>query len=460
MARTRSFGALILAGLTCACSKNEAPTPAPVWTPSTTYATERAPLRGLIDRRGLIHAHSVYSHDACDNKPELESGEKDPVCFDDFREGMCASKHDFVMLSDHRDGFSDGTYPEVLLYRPDQGDTLVMRNARPVANLAACPDGSKVLIMAGLEARTMPVGLEQHVAPREMRSAIYGEATPEAIEMFKENGAVVLLQHTEDWTPETLVELPIDGFEMFNLHANTFLNLGGILEVVLRAAEDDFVGMPHPDVGVIGFISEDPRYLERWGTVLSQTKRVTTMGTDCHRNSFKPALQDGERMDSYRRMMIMLSNHILVEPRADGTWDDSDLKAALRAGRLYGAFEMYGYPVGFDYHARAGEAVHEMGSSVALSSSPELSVRAATIRNLDPKVEAPEIYIRILRAREGGWDEVARGDEKLSYRPDTPGAYRAEVRMRPRHLKPYLGVQAALGEEDRIWIYSNAIYVE
>ena len=30
----------------------------------------------------------------------------------------------------------------------------------------------------------------------------------------------------------------------------------------------------------------------------------------------------------------------MVKPEADGTWDDTHVKAALKAGRLYGAFEM------------------------------------------------------------------------------------------------------------------------
>ena len=55
---------------------------------------------------------------------------------------------------------------------------------------------------------------------------------------------------------------------------------------------------------------------------------------------------------------------------------------------------------------------------------------------------------------------VAKGDESVRYKPEAPGAYRAEVRMQPRHLKRYLGAQAAIAEEDRIWIYSNAIYIE
>jgi len=34
---------------------------------------------------------------------------------------------------------------------------------------------------------------------------------------------------------------------------------------------------------------------------------------------------------------------------------------------LYGSFDFMGYPVGFDYVARVGDAVHEMGEEVAVA---------------------------------------------------------------------------------------------
>ena len=62
-------------------------------------------------------------------------------------------------------------------------------------------------------------------------------------------------------------------------------------------------GLMQSDLILLGVMSEDPRYLKRWGSVLaSGAKRVTTMATDCHRNTFKQLMQDGERVDSYRRI--------------------------------------------------------------------------------------------------------------------------------------------------------------
>ncbi len=462
---------VVVCGLAAGCPP-EVPPPAgpPVWTPEVSYPTpEAATVRGLLDRRGLIHAHSVFSHDACDDMPILDNGERDPVCLDDFRRGFCQAGHDFVFLSDHPTHFADGAFPDTLLYDPARGDTLVDRGAGPVANWVGDCDRPG-LIIAGTEGETLTVGLEGHVpGDSAARRALYGSRDPAALGTLHDQGALVLLMHTEDETPETLADPGIDGFEMFNLHANTLLNVGNILEVLLRIGDGD-PEVAHPDLLALHLVSEDDRYLSKWSKVLAAGhKKVTTMGTDCHRNALPTITADGERIDSYRRMMRMFSNHLLVEPAADGTYDDTHLKAALAAGRLYGAFEYLGYPVGFDYRAETGGTVHEMGETVALDEGAVFQLTLPTIQNLDPTAPQPVFTTRILRATDEGWAEVARGDGDLSYTPDAPGAYRAEVRMIPYHLHQALRADAKLllvwrfDDEDAadwVWIYSNAIYVE
>jgi hypothetical protein len=206
---------------------------------------------------------------------------------------------------------------------------------------------------------------------------------------------------------------------------------------------------------------EDPRYLERWGTVLAAGKQlVTTMGTDCHRNTFVAPMQDGERVDSYRRLMLWFSNHLLIRPDEDGSWDDRHVKQALRSGRLYGAFEMLGYPAGFDYFAHTPSGTTEMGGVVMHEENPTLHVSLPQLRGFDGSKQAPQIQMRILRAVEGGFEEVVSGASDLDYQPTLPGAYRAEVRMIPYHLRDYMSTDAEiLLAHDYAWIYSNAIHV-
>ncbi len=423
-----------------ACTSKAAPTP---WAPGQTRPSAHAERRGLKDVRGIIHAHSIYSHDACDGEPEKD-GVRDEACLADLRRGVCQSGHDFVMLTDHSDAFAQTEFPEVLLYRPELGDALHERGGRAVASTIRCDD-REVMLLAGTETAVMAVGLEGHLEDR----TLYGRPEPDAIAKMHDRGAVVLLQHTEDWTVEQLATLPVDGFEMYNLHANTLNAAGDVLELLLRLERGD-TDLMHPDLAFLAIVNEDDRYLSRWSQTLAQgVRRATTMGTDCHRNTFQAELADGERVDSYRRMMVWFSNHLLV----DGD-DDLALKRALANGRLYGAFEAFGYPVGFDYFATGAE----MGDEVPLAGA-KLEVRAPTMQDLDPAVTPPEITTRLLRATTEGWAEVASGPGDLSFTPTEAGAYRAEVRIVPRHLADAMASYRSLAAESYVWIYANPIYV-
>ncbi|MDF1565909.1 MAG: hypothetical protein P1V51_22935 [Deltaproteobacteria bacterium] len=470
----RTSIALLLAGLPlfllAACGPRPGPEPpGPTWTPEEVYRAEgdagAAAGRGLQDARGIIHGHSPYSHDACDGEPrDPVTDAIDEACLDDLRRAICQTRHDFVMLSDHGESFARSEFPDVLLHRPAEGDTLVDRGSGPVANRIVCGDES-TLVLAGTETGAMPVALEGHVDPDPAeRARIYGSTEPADLMRLKAAGAVVLAQHTEDWSEDDLALKPFDGFEMYNLHANLFLNAGPALELILLAQDpENFELLPHPEVVLALLFSEDPRYLDRWSGVLARgVQRVTTLATDAHRNSLPDLLQDGERMDSFRRMMRMFSNHLLIEPGTGGGFDDRQLRDALRAGRLYGSFDYLGFPRGFDFHAREAGVVREMGASVVVGS--ELVVEPPRIQNLDPEAAEPELTLRLLRATAGGWVEVASAPATggtLRHTPSEPGAYRAEVRIRPFHLRGYLGdYEHLLDEQDFVWIYANPIYLE
>lgn len=463
----RSLRPLFAAALVMsACPETPPPPPGPTWSPGVVYPSEPDTFRGHVDLRGLVHSHSVYSHDACDDAPVDEAtGERDPVCFEDFRRGLCESKHDFVFLTDHRDAFDATEFPEALLYRPERGDELITHDDRatPTANNSACDDGHRAIIMAGAEAGMMPVGIEGHPVARELRGDLYGARTPEAASTLHDAGAVILLAHPEDFTVDELIELPVDGFEMYNLHRNTLVSAGTALDFILRVGDGEIV--PHPDLLIASLWSEDPDYLERWGRVLARGKRiVTTMGTDCHRNTFATILEDGERADSYRRMMIAFSNHLRVLPNADGTVDDRSLKEALASGRNWGAFEMLGHPVGYDAYATdANGDVVEMGGIASVGAT--LHVKRPTLKDLDPAGEAPALTVRVLRAvdERDGFVEVGRSiDGDVDASLDEPGVYRAEVRMVPLHLREDFRGDASFilrDGADFVWIYGGTFTV-
>ena len=433
------------------CSEKMEP-PAATWTPGVALPSPAEPnARGFYDVRGLVHAHSIFSHDACDDEP-VKNGVRDPVCLEDFRRGLCQSQHDFAMLTDHPDAFAEYEYPEVLLLDPAR-DELVDREGAPVANRMGCSDGRRALVVPGLESKLMPVGLERHASDR---AVAYGETSTRAIELLKEAGALVLLAHTENWTAEELAALPIDGFEMYNLHANALLAGGTILELLVRLDRGD-TDLPQSDLAFVPIFSEDARYLDTWAATLARgVRRTTTMGTDCHRNTFPALMPDGERVDSYRRMMMWFSNHLLVD-RA--SFDDRSLKEALKAGRLYGVVEVLGYAEGFEFFASEDGVVHEMGAEVGVGA--ELTVRRPKVRGV-PDERQPSLQLRLYRATEGGWEMVASADEgDLTLVTIEPGAYRAEVRLVPTHVSELLGsFRPMFASQQLVWIYANPIYVQ
>ncbi len=495
------FASLVLV----ACRPKAPDGPQEVWKPGIAYATPSAPVyRGLVDRRGLIHAHNVHSHDACDNCPRTladgtcpASGYAGPTipnsaCFQQFRGDLCAAQLDYIFLSDHGGTFDTTEYPDAagiaasagnalflegdntMLYTQSMNDALVVRNGVTVANRVTCPDGHQALLMPGNEGNNlMAVGLEEHTPDRAYGTSTdpsgYPANTAAVVNTITEDrssNAVVLVAHPEDLSEDELAAFPIDGFEMYNLHANalfTSYGLGAVANLILNLQPGgDPTQIPtNPDVAFLAIFNEDARYLSRWAHVASLgLKRVMTMGSDCHQNAIPPIMSDGMRGDRYQRVMRWFSNHLLVTPHADGSWDDSNLKAALQAGRLYGSFEALGYPVGFDYHAMAGGATVEMGGDVPLSASPVLSVTLPAIEDLDPAKTPPAFTVRILQASGENWTEVASGPGDLTFAPTQPGAYRAEIREIPYHLKDDMGpVARRYLSHDYVWIYSNPIYV-
>jgi hypothetical protein len=100
-----------------------------------------------------------------------------------------------------------------------------------------------------------------------------------------------------------------------------------------------------------------------------------------------------------------------------------------------------------------------MGSEVSASGGVTLHVAMPSVADLGSEPEPPVLTARVLRATNDGWEVVAEGEGDLDVDVDEPGAYRAEIRMEPRHLRFYLRKHADLAERDYPWVYANPIYV-
>lgn len=201
---------------------------------------------------------------------------------------------------------------------------------------------------------------------------------------------------------------------------------------------------------MLAFLAPNQVALDRWDTLLAEGARIAgSGGCDAHENAFPMELADGERADSYRRMLFWIENHVLVD---DVTPDG--IAEGLARGRFYVTTEVFGSPAGFDFVA---DGTVEMGDEVPVGAT--LSVTAPRLPDGWPSDPAPSITVRLLRAADGGAVEVARGDGDLEHVTTAPGAYRVEVSMLPEHARPALGTRADLLIREIPWVYSNPIFV-
>jgi hypothetical protein len=469
----------VLAVVVAACSSDKGSAPSapasPAWSKTLIPSSELAPPRGWQIARGVIHFHSVYSHDACDNWwPLPDGGAKTAADIDDtfrtcdaqMRAAVCSVGHDFVFITDHPAYMADFTMEQLLHLDLAAGDEAVVEGGKTVANRVHCENGMRPLLFAGHEDALMSLGLHEHLpgAP-DVRKATYGGNDAATIDALHAVGALANVAHTESKDLAYLEATPIDGLEVYNLHANIDPRIrgadlgldpygfaGDLLE--FTAPADD---APEPDLAMLAFLTPNDNARNKWDALLTMRDVVGTAGTDVHQNAIPGLLSDGERGDSYRRLMRWISNDVLVHDRAPGA-----IQTAVGAGRLYSVIEVLGTPIGFDFAATAGSgAVAEMGEHVKLSDQPTFKYVRPTLGGIPLVGPPPVMHARLLRATEAGGVEVASGDGDLTFTPTEPGAYRLEVWIGATHLAPYLRRLADKYTGRTFpWIYSNAIHVD
>ena len=439
-------------------------TPPSPWPHTLAPAAVMGESRGFHTARVIIHSHSVHSHDACDNSPYVDGGPNEP-CLGHFRAAVCATQIDVDFLTEHASLMAEGSFERTLQIRA--GDEPVMDANGLIGYRIVCADGHRTLVLPGAENELMPIGLLHH--PEALDGSLdntYHADDAAGVARYRAAGALVAIAHTEQRTLQHLLDLGPDMIEVYNIHANIdpriagpYLNLD-VGPFILDIARFSSPGSAlEPDLAFLAFFRESDNDLGKWGALWAQNIPMPGIaGTDSHENTFPALLPDGERGDSYRRMFRWFSNVVHV----NGAITRESTMAALQAGHSYVAFEVFGTPVGFDSIARSSSgAVTEMGGTVMLADAPTLLVTRPSVYALDPSLPTPAVRLRVLRADATmGWIEVASGtDATLSYQPTTPGAYRAEVRMMPDHLRPYLPRLERL-VRDEPWVYGNPIRVQ
>jgi len=424
-------------------------------------------VRGLHPRRAIIHLHSPWSHDACDGDPQPD-GIPDPLCLADLRTGLCTTGIDFAFLTDHPSMAAQAAWADLYLaqdgdvfYGQDGAETTDASTARALR--LACPDrddGHTVLWMPGIEDELMPVALDHHAGTDATdNDRIYNGTDAEAVQADAAAGATVLVAHTEGRDVATLADLVsagVQGVELFNLHAmfdpdireeDLGLDRLGWLADIAPFTDDH--GTAEPDLLYLAVHQEQAPSVAAWDALQAVGPVVGTAGTDAHENVMPIDLRDGERGDSYRRMMSWFSNVLLLGGEGTGA---ADAEAALAAGRLYVAFEVLGTPAGLDFSLTDEDGTTwEMGSTAPPG---VLHVACPTLSIDSPQGEhAPEVFATVLRDGEP-WREGC-GDFDV----DGPAVYRVRIDIVPWHLSDFLGEDPDPWMQRYPWVYTNPIRV-
>ncbi|MBA3451957.1 MAG: hypothetical protein H0T42_02530 [Deltaproteobacteria bacterium] len=450
------------------------PTPAPelpAWDRTLPSAAVMGVRRGLTPARGIVHLHSPYSHDACDGMPRAVDGAVNEPCLASLRSALCTTRIDYANLTDHDDSMADESFAALFSMRG--ADQPILRGGEQIASRLTCDDGHQVAITIGGENDLMPIMLDRHVAGTAAeRHATYNGNDATTAAAFRAAGGLVWVAHTESKSLETLRLVQPDGIEVYNLHANIdptirkdYLGLdsSGAISGAIEFADSN-PGHAEPDLAMLSFLSPNGPAIDKWHALLKEGRRISvTAGSDAHENAIPILLPDGERGDSYRRVMRWFGNIALVaDPK-----NIDQVEQALGTGRNFALFEILGTPEGFDVGAATpGGQTIELGGTVSRTEGATLRVGIPRVLGLDPSLPTPTIRARVFWIDPTGPVQMIAEvdgavDTQVSAALSAPGAYRVEITIVPSHLGPYLhDLGTEMAERELPWIYTSPIYVQ
>jgi hypothetical protein len=365
------------------------------------------------------------------------------------------------MLTEHYDRMASiADFRKLFLHR--EGDEFITEAGIEHANAVYCEDGTRSLIMPGMEGDDdlfSPIGLTDHPIEGTQAAieAAYKDATPEGLATLRDKHGIITALHIESAPPGHIQNFDLDAVEIGNLHVllhpgyRETLGMdpdGPIVTFTEWLAPDESI--PPADLVFLEFHERLSPYNNWWDELLAERMVAGFAGNDAHQNAFPLPMNDGERADSYRRMMKWYVNHALVKERSP-----VQIKDAISSGRLYMVFEVLGSPVEFDFRAERDGKTYAMGETVDGPARIRCSAPAALVGNVSIPTTPT---IRLFRIDELGTELVKETVGELDIEVAAPGRYRVEVFVTPTHLSTYLdGFEHLV--RDYPWIYSNPITI-
>ena len=449
-------------------STDEPPTESPTDGPFVPgpWQTSQPELTGDDDSvRAIVHLHSHWSHDACDGDPQ-PGGVPDEACLADLRAGLCETRIDVAFLSDHPTHVDETDYATLLLARTDD-EPATDADGNVVGTRMTCESGHQVLLLPGVESGDMmPLALD-------VTMDSYSGDTAEDFDRITEAGGLRWIAHTETRDVEHLGTLGLEGIELYQLHANLapdlredYLGLDpysylGEVGPFFFPDTQGLVDPPHPDLAPLGFVSLNEPSMVALETLGQDGRIAISGGTDAHQNVFPADASDGERIDSYRRMMRWFHTRLLMPN--EGSIEPDAAEAALREARSMVVFEVFGTPTPMRVEIMDGSsALGGLGDEVPWASGQTVGITPPTLDPRSPRSEDdPTITTRVYFADATGRTLLAESDDDamLSVEVPGPGVLRAEVWITPRHLAPYLGEVAETYLETPVpWIQTGGVF--
>ena len=320
-----------------------------------------------------------------------------------------ANQLDFVVMTEHTEGDYDSS---AMTLQGVRGGVLFIPG-----NETQAASGSRFLVLPG--------------------AAETGDAGKLAAADFtareREAGRAVFAAYPAEFRDWDAAEY--DGIEIYNLFTNARKANRALLFF------DGLWFYSFPELVFTRFYERPADALAKWDELA--TKRPEPLagiaGGDAHANvGIHLQLASGERLagiqlDPYERSFRIVRMHILL--RADEALTADTLLAALRTGRSFIAFDVFGDTTGFRFTAGDGAETRTMGEQIQPRGETTLRVRMPAAS-------------RVVLLRNGEKLEEARGTE-ATFQAKAPGAYRVEV---------YLDDSPLLAGKP--WIISNHINVK
>ncbi|MCB9734663.1 MAG: hypothetical protein H6745_18930 [Deltaproteobacteria bacterium] len=474
--------------------------------------------RGYTEVRTIVHLHSAFSHDGCDEMGLDEDGKPNWTCVRRMKAALCAEHIGVAFMTDHPAHMREQAFEDLLYAEPETGDALLRDDDGNAWGIhfhcpagQGGPDGTVVLVPGFEGTHTMGIGLRRHLSdPAHYGTDMLTETAAADIQAAADDihgvGGMLTVAHSEqtELDAATIITSPADAMELYNFHANFNTVLGTDIGAALFLLEP-FLGQsapPDADLAALAMLGTYPdAALTKWRTVSASRPITAFAGSDVHENVLLPALcadtdacdslaesypnlvdalkvggnlhlTDGERIDAYARVFRWVANRVWIAP---GTDQLAGVEAAFRAGRVNVIFGVLGDAPGVAFLAETpgedgGDAVvHDMGETLPAAAGATLWVRS-------PDAPVPG---RLASWTDGApaeltttlWRTVAGGETTQVLQFTGPatwrsvavtevGSYHVEVTVVPKHLAPALDAGSTLDEASFRWVETNAIRLE